>query len=43
MIKFIAGHMAKWHMAMAFWTQIVHLNFKENIENMCQRLQHIWA
>ena len=28
----------------SLWTQILYLNFKENVGKMiCQRLQHIWA
>ena len=28
----------------SFWTQILHLNFKKNVEKMVwYRLQHIWA
>ena len=38
MSKFVAGHMTKmWFLKLwftSFWTQILHLNFKENIEEM---------
>ena len=36
MSKFVAGHVTKivklW--IASFWTQILHLNFKENVEKM---------
>ena len=48
MSKFVAGHVTEmWFLKLwiiSFWTQILHLNFKEDVENiMLQRLQHIWA
>ena len=48
--KFVAGHVTKmWFFKIMnylfnFWTQILHLNFKENFEKMMWwLLQHIWA
>ena len=46
--KFVAGHVTKvWFLKLwiiSLWTQILHLNFNENVENMIwKRLQHIWA
>ena len=38
MSKFVAGHVTKmWFLKLwitSFWTQILHLNFKENVEKM---------
>ena len=38
MSKFVAGHVIKlWFLKSwitSFWTQILHLNFKENVEKM---------
>ena len=38
MSKSVAGHVAKmwfWKLGItSFWTQILHLNFKENVEKM---------
>ena len=37
--KFVVGHMTKmWFLKLwitSFWTQILHLNFKENVERWC--------
>ena len=46
MSKFVAGHVTKmWFLKLwitSFWTQILHLNFTENVEKMMwYRLQHI--
>ena len=39
MSKFVAGHVTKmWFLKLwitSFWTQILHLNFKENVERWC--------
>ena len=48
MSKFVAGQMTKmWFLKFwitFFWTQILHLNFKDNVEKlMWKRLQHTWA
>ena len=40
MSKFVAGHVTKmwflklWITGISFWTQILHLNFKEDVENI---------
>ena len=38
MSEFVAGHVTKmWFLKLwitSFWTQILHLNFKENVEKM---------
>ena len=46
MNKFLDGHVTKmWCLKLwitSFWTQILHLNFKENVEKMMwERLQHL--
>ena len=47
MSKFVAGHVTNmWFLKFwitSFWTQILHLNFTENLEKMMwYRLQHTW-
>ena len=35
MSKFVAGHLTKmWFLITSFWTEILHLNFKEVVEKM---------
>ena len=48
MAEFFAGHVTKMLFLKLwityFWTQILHLNFKENVEKlMWEHLQYIWA
>ena len=48
MSKFVAAHVTEMRFLklwiISFWTQILHLNFKKNVEKMIwERLQHIWA
>ena len=44
MSKFVAERDFKTLWITSFWTQILHLNFKENAEKLTrERLQHIWA